>query len=1016
MVIPPSLPSWIELSSSRHGDHLHHFCARGQDRPKHGLESAITLHATGHKSATTLKQILLCTTSLHSLPSPYSPVLMKPPQSRNKKVAPVFGDSDASATMPTSTSASSFSQVVSKANQEFFSTTSPKEEEENAMEQIIRLEKRMKLGRMQSFCRSLKCLLLTGVLMLVSMTLVVSVVWFSVFLTTLTQFGAEARVGTFAQIHSDVSGSLSRMRSVVVSLSTITNGFSENTTTPDTLRDVSSAAHQSLAKEFGRIGVSLYTANMNRAAIWINYARPDNPNYVSGNLEFKNSSGIFLQQLTKNLATGASTTTPKNPLAAQIFLRPQTFVDHVLGMGQTDPLLFTLPAPTTCSMDPNVEALKDGLCELVIFKVWSHHIDSSGLHTSVILSTTTDSLSQKLTQMTNRNAMSFLLSHDRKLIAVSRGFERIQEDEKKWRLYHYNGIASTLLTASEYPDDLVRNSVRAIQEAHGDDLHVLDASRVLTMTVSGHYVDYQKINLGNTISGYENSPAFSIFTSDIYLDSMVLVHVIGVTAYTNTSIWTGVCTICITLILSLLSLVGVIIVACCINRPVVRLIRQMESVKDMDLHIRTDRFAYFSELRRIQSSFYYLVMNLRESRAFLPSHVLEMIEARRINNSKKKTRKDARESIQTVDDEILSQSSYNTHNPGSQTQSFAGSASHRSHSNITHQFSLGMFHRHISVVEIKLANFSKLIVSTSPKDFVLQHSQLVDLVSKLVAVTKSATLTSFSQDRFVISLNTTISSSEHERKAAKMAMILKHRISTLNDRLSQQALEPFVVVISVCSGDGVVSVLGTHMQKQRVVFGTPIQQAEIQALVAEEVVNRYAGITDSNITILVNQTIIQKLPKKSIHSRIVDVVAMSKKGAQHDDNWKFQYIFELQDIALESKKEMEWMYSQHKMQEEEETTEQNQMLTKFWTLLVGEETKKALELLDTAREKATKDESQNIIFRQLTALVEMLGARYNSSLIEYCENGLSQINTTGEFRWASVFCQVKGEMIGEGDK
>mmetsp|Transcript_10264 Transcript_10264/g.38109 ORF Transcript_10264/g.38109 Transcript_10264/m.38109 type:complete len:977 (-) Transcript_10264:2926-5856(-) len=923
--------------------------------------------------------------------------------------------------------------------------SSHQEEEENATEQLLKLEKRMKLGRVQSCMRSLKCLVLLGVIGLILFSLMISAVWFTVFLTTMISFGDAVRESTFHQLHSEVLSEMSRMKTAALSVSSMGNGFGEISTSSQQIRDAVMSTQLSLLQEFGQVGISFYPFNQRGAFIFSNLYDPSTPEVVHGFTEYKQTPELKTQQfISKNLSSGVLSMSPEFPTNFTFYTYPQNFVDHVKSFNQSNPILFSRPLPSFCFQNPNVPGWEDGICMLTLIKVWSHSVDPvKGVHATAQVLSTTQAFSQKLTRITRPDAMSFLITTDGALISVSKGLDRIKEDEKKWRLYQFNKndpSKSTLRQATEYPDPMVSKSAEALHEKYGSKTIAGLEHESGALSVNGYYVDYEYVVL-STLDVDQNYPGQGFFfLPEVYFSKMILVHVIPTDAFTGTSIVTGLIVIAAALVGSIASLVAVVIMSCFINRPVKKLIRQMESVKDMDLtRVSVSKFTYFSELRQIQSMFYFLVLNLKQYQSFLPSHVLQMIEARKVahssKNSKKKRVRHATVSrtmkLTTVEDELRSQSS--VEGSESQSKSFFGSvhsASQLSKSNrLSHQFTLGMFRRNLTVVQVQIINIQTMLHRVALQDFVIQHSQLTDLISKLVNLTHSATLSTFSQDSFFISLNATISSSDHAKRAARMAVHMQRRIQMLNDRLSQQAMEPFQIVISISTGEGFVSTLGTSSQKQQVIFDAPVDVSEMQLRATEHLLRADILKSLNNVSIILDQNTIDKLPKKHIQSRIFDVIATrstSQWRSEGEQKWSFHYLFELQDIALESKKEEEWMYLHDQKEKEEKLTERNDKMTKAWTLIVADESREACRILTelmspsgasashtpSFKEDIIETQSQRIpsssLYRRLMLLAESLTTEHDGDLSQYCKARVSHSAQFGKtFMWASLVGTVR---------
>jgi hypothetical protein len=243
-------------------------------------------------------------------------------------------------------------------------------------------------------------------------------------------------------------------------------------------------------------------------------------------------------------------------------------------------------------------------------------------------------------------------------------------------------------------------------------------------------------------------------------------------------------------------------------RPLVKLMRQMLMVQDMQLEdVDTCSRSVLGEIRAMQTSFDVMVSKLKEYKAFLPSYILNRdfgeMEEDEETEKVQETSSNVKGNLQS----IPSRRSCNT--------SLDSSGKSRS----VQKFMLGIEMREISVVHVTIANMEQLLVAFSPKELVLWHGRLLAEIQR-ISHKMRADLTYFDQNEFVLTWNTVTHLRRHAWEACSAALMIK--------RFSEQIYDDvgFVIRIGAAIGDARCGTMGTETKRQFCVFGRVRQHAE----------------------------------------------------------------------------------------------------------------------------------------------------------------------------------------------
>mmetsp|Transcript_6310 Transcript_6310/g.23775 ORF Transcript_6310/g.23775 Transcript_6310/m.23775 type:complete len:950 (-) Transcript_6310:679-3528(-) len=840
------------------------------------------------------------------------------------------------------------------------------------------------------FCscfKSLRFTLLFLIMCVVAILLIVCIAWGITFGVTVGNFGEIIRKNTFREMSGIVTARFDAMSTMTDAV--VSSGHLRDSNTPfDDFFRFGSDVFENAKRRFGPLTVILSSDNST------------NPS---------SSSSIALTSMPAVQIASVSNIPPITPVGfQQFFLYNQSA--RALGTPRfgfpstpmtRDYVQFLESHPRHFSQMSTFSCVQaDNRCGALVLKYRSYYLKNGALKNGLTVDFAVTDLSTMLDSISRDDAMAFIIQRkNQRLVAVSKLDKLAAEDPAKYQLFEFVGTTdnAVLKRAADYPEENIQSITKHLQTEFGDDLIGLTSEDIVSFTYGSQNVDVQVLRL----PGYNAD-----IETENNLNDVVLVHTLPTTAFTQSAINVGVAMGCITVVVAVTALVMVCCITMCISRPLAQLSKQMNHAVDLQFHlINTKKFTYFTEIRKLQYMFYFLNQSMKQIRAFLPAHLLQTIDAKLEKDKSLKSRKGKHNKINpgaatTVEDELASESSYEddqSDNRSFFSKSIASGKSRRSH----HQFQIGMIRRVITVVEVQLVGLENILRTTSLEDFTNQHSLLVETVNQAVVTTKGATFSNFDHDRFVISINSTLSCRDnHEKQGIILAMKLKNRLERCNERFVRDSLSVLPFIIGVSTGQALVSVIGTVMMKNQSIHGYPVLLNRVMrdsVIVSFSEKQQSTLFQDGGVLVLMDGATKEKVPSHLIQCRQVNLL-----NVEHGHVSQQVSVFELQQlVSNKPNKEKEWLYT---MQDDIRAKDQlkcNQVLTTSWAMLLRDEAHEAVEFLE---EHLSSDKTSTQVFQQcLLRLAAYIDREHDGDFKSYIEKELSGVELSKhveEMKWS----------------
>mmetsp|Transcript_3872 Transcript_3872/g.5727 ORF Transcript_3872/g.5727 Transcript_3872/m.5727 type:complete len:781 (+) Transcript_3872:32-2374(+) len=328
------------------------------------------------------------------------------------------------------------------------------------------------------------------------------------------------------------------------------------------------------------------------------------------------------------------------------------------------------------------------------------------------------------------------------------------------------------------------------------------------------------------------------------------------------------------LLLIIISTIIICIGSHVVTKPITGLAKQMEVVKTMQLdQVDKSKTSYFSEIKRIQYSFYEMIDKISTYRGFIPDHILVSLE----KGKKPEKKKDAKKVVPTLNDEVQSQSGT------SQTASYRRLSS-RSLKSIKSRFSSGLFaiglsNKSCTLVTIKL-NTNERLKREPAQGVVKQHSELLSSIRNIIKK-KKGVITSFDSETIRIIWNGVVTNKNHKRLAFESA----EKIKVL---LKDSAFKKFVIGVTI--GDVSIGNMGNDQSKALVVVGDPVELLNSLVVFVEE-----RGLMEEGLIVSDEESIedcglytYRLIQPFNINKRKGHVCEIGLRSTMKDDEWLYE--------------------------------------------------------------------------------------------------------------------------------
>jgi class 3 adenylate cyclase len=227
----------------------------------------------------------------------------------------------------------------------------------------------------------------------------------------------------------------------------------------------------------------------------------------------------------------------------------------------------------------------------------------------------------------------------------------------------------------------------------------------------------------------------------------------------------------------------------------------MNKVANMQLdNIDTNRKpSIFSEIGRMQMSFYSMVNSIIMYRAFLPDNVLLSTES----------------PVQSIGRPTVSMGVISPRKTKIVPKN--GSDTHSDVSRVDrNKFHVGFSFQHVTLLLVKIRNFDELFSELGDPGVVYNLSILFEEIGAIVSRTKGSRST-FSADEFVASYNAVIACSHQCHQAIRAAEQIMKYVQVFNQK---KQIPPVSLVISIATEDSYCGNMGTSKMKQYQIVGT----------------------------------------------------------------------------------------------------------------------------------------------------------------------------------------------------
>lgn len=364
-------------------------------------------------------------------------------------------------------------------------------------------------------------------------------------------------------------------------------------------------------------------------------------------------------------------------------------------------------------------------------------------------------------------------------------------------------------------------------------------------------------------------------------------------------------------------------------KPLSNLIQQAIKIENMELEDVQQSLvsypSYFSEVRRLQQSYYSMTKRLIQFRSFIPDHILVMIEQenREMKELKAIMENHGRdEEVKSIMSSSIRSNSKKQATESSQAMksSSKGRKDSYNQGSASSAFYLGLSQSFVTVLSVNMDSYVKILEEHSPASLTKVTSDFMTAFHNIVRVTNGQFVKA-NCDHIVVVWNAQIIQDDHMAKACRTAHNCQQKLKMLRQQWTQKNLPLLGVKIGIACGQAYFGNLGYDKMKYFSVIGSVVNEAE--------------GLAKSNeewgTNILCQGKIVER----------IDTVYQTRPifhidSVESDDS----AVFEIGD-PIESKQD-EWMYE---LQEQEKSSRW-QSYTLAYGLYRVKEYAKALEILN----------------------------------------------------------------------
>jgi class 3 adenylate cyclase len=516
--------------------------------------------------------------------------------------------------------------------------------------------------------------------------------------------------------------------------------------------------------------------------------------------------------------------------------------------------------------------------------------------------------------------------------------------DSRYLLTKSNG--TQLRDATEYGNPLAAQAASYLKSAYGPNYSGFGIQKNQTQNA--------RFNFDDKISGVGNVLADATYIYDDTGIQWIAVLAVSEQAFTGQYLYPLISVTIIGALLAILSLLTGIIVSVIIVRSLLRLLREMTLVQNMQLDdTDSTSLSGFSEVRAMQKGFHIMVERLKEYKAFLPSYILNRDFG------------DAEEDNVDEENNPLASSKFGSSLRKGKLDAASSHAS--SHSDMTKRSSsklgqVGLNVREVSVVHLKITNLDRMLKLISPKEVLLQHGKIQTEILRLMKQCRGD-LTYVDEKQFIMSWNAAIHVKKHATEACFAACALKRFCTELTDEFGM------LVDIGAATGDLYCGAIGTASKKQFSMFGR-----------AKELASQLCTLNSALATrVLINETM-YRLAFKEYEIRPVMKVVLKEEVGNYEDT-----AYELV-VQKKLNTHDEWMYE---MDREAKSNEFSKFYQSYQLILEGNVEEATQSLISYLQEIDADD----VVATQLISLYEQM---------KHKESKTIQMEL-GETRWKLVY-------------
>lgn len=527
-----------------------------------------------------------------------------------------------------------------------------------------------------------------------------------------------------------------------------------------------------------------------------------------------------------------------------------------------------------------------------------------------------------------------------------------------------SGFKTALITRSK--NHIIGSSVPSVSKYYVWDAtqkkHVHMAAATFSDRTIALAVNYLQQKYGTTYSGLSNK---TITTNDMwdgltkyYVDAQIValpgldllyLQIVPEWQFIGTSTTVGIVLFVLSVLMMIVSVLAGLITSFIIYKPLNSFVKNIGQITDgLDLeNVNFGSRPYFTEFDDLQSTFVYLVGQLKLYRTFLPEHILKQVDGldASVDDNTVHSNKDPSVIAGTV-------SEVGSDHSGTSHHSYVSGMSKRSsaHTNVTADLmALGLKNDYATFITIKLSFKDVHSVAHNMKIF----SEILTMVNS-VSLTRNGRIESFSDNEIVVGFNSIVAFKNHIQGACNVAL----KIKIMMEKLSHKSMYDFGMGLS--TGLTYMGTIGSRTKRSWQSIGQAVSYSKLLA----------SHALDISTPVLICQDVHRVIGlSKTFQVRVADVLfttSLSGDGRR---------VFQL--VSLVVNKHDEWFYE---LQNQEAGTWTQQYVSAMHSLFSGE-LEEAREMLSGFLESHPED----ILGRRAQSVLHYL-EEYGMSWEDYCKD------------------------------